>query len=251
MLPAHQSKDRKTMEKAMVETVVLPKDFKVVLTGFGRVGQGAREIINLLPIKEVTPKEYLNNSFDEPVFTHLDAEDYFGRVDGSAFDKADFYTNPSLYQSTFNRFVGISDVYIPCHFWSNLSPNILTNEDLLDQNARIKVVGDISCDIAGPIACTIRPSKVADPIYGYNPHTKTEDDYRKDGVIAVMAIDNLPCELPLDASEDFGNELMRFVFPYLVGEDNDRVIPRATETTKEGKLTPEFAYLQAYADGKE
>ena len=249
--PAHRCKDRKAMEQAMVETVVLPKNYKVVLTGFGRVGQGAREIVNLLPIKEVTPAEYLNETFEEPVFTHLDAEDYYGRIDGKEFDKSDFYSNPSLYQSTFNRFVGLTDMYIPCHFWSNKSPFILTNEDLLAENARIKVVADISCDIAGPIACTIRPSKVADPIYGYNPITKAEDDYTKEDVIAVMAIDNLPCELPLDASEDFGNELMRFVFPFLVGEDPDRIIARATETTKEGTLTPEFAYLQAYIEGKE
>jgi alanine dehydrogenase len=142
-------------------------------------------------------------------------------------------------------------MYIPCHFWSNKSPFILTNDDLLSENSRIQVVADISCDIAGPIACTIRPSKVADPIYGYNPITKMEDDYKKEGIIAVMAIDNLPCELPLDASEDFGNELMRFVLPFLVGEDPDRIIARATETTKEGTLTPEFAYLQAYIEGKE
>jgi alanine dehydrogenase len=248
---AHKCKDRKTMEQAMVETVVLPKNYKVVLTGFGRVGQGAREIVNLLPIKEVTPSEFLNESFDEPVFTHLDAEDYYGRIDGKQFDKADFYTNPSQYQSTFNRFVGLTDMYIPCHFWSNKSPFILTNDDLLSENSRIQVVADISCDIAGPIACTIRPSKVADPIYGYNPITKMEDDYKKEGIIAVMAIDNLPCELPLDASEDFGNELMRFVLPFLVGEDPDRIIARATETTSEGTLTPEFSYLQAYIEGRE
>lgn len=248
---AHKCKDRKTMEQAMVETVVLPKNYKVVLTGFGRVGQGAREIVNLLPIKEVTPSEFLNESFDEPVFTHLDAEDYYGRIDGKQFDKADFYTNPSQYQSTFNRFVCLTDMYIPCHFWSNKSPFILTNDDLLSENSRIQVVADISCDIAGPIACTIRPSKVADPIYGYNPITKMEDDYKKEGIIAVMAIDNLPCELPLDASEDFGNELMRFVLPFLVGEDPDRIIARATETTSEGTLTPEFSYLQAYIEGRE
>jgi alanine dehydrogenase len=251
LVAAHQCKDRKSMEQAMVETVVLPKNYKVVLTGFGRVGQGAREIVNLLPIKEVTPSEFLNQSFDEPVFTHLDAEDYYGRIDGKQFDKGDFYANPSEYQSTFNRFVGLTDMYIPCHFWSNKSPFILTNDDLLNENSRIKVVADISCDIAGPIACTIRPSKVADPIYGYNPITKAEDDFKKEGIIAVMAIDNLPCELPLDASEDFGNELIRFVFPYLVGEDPDRIIARATETTSEGTLTSDFSYLQAYVEGKE
>jgi alanine dehydrogenase len=116
---------------------------------------------------------------------------------------------------------------------------------------RLSVVADISCDIDGPIACTIRPSKIADPIYGYNVHTQEEDDFKKEGVIAVMAVDNLPCELPLDASEDFGNELMRYVLPVLLKEDPDNIIGRGSETTLDGKLTDNFAYLQPYVDGLE
>ena len=113
------------------------------------------------------------------------------------------------------------------------------------------MVADISCDIDGPIACTIRSSKIADPIYGYNPMTCEEDDFKKEGVIAVMAVDNLPCELPLDASEDFGNELMRQVLPVLLKDDPDNIIGRASETTLDGKLTENYAYLQPYVDGLE
>ena len=113
------------------------------------------------------------------------------------------------------------------------------------------MVADISCDIDGPIACTIRPSKIAEPIYGYNPITEKEDDFMNPGVIAVMAVDNLPCELPLDASEDFGNELMRNVLPVLLKSDPDQIIERASETSSEGKLTEHFSYLQAYIEGSE
>lgn len=247
---ANKCKDRKAMEAEMAK-IKLPSDTKIVLTGFGRVGHGAREIIDLLPIKEVSPEEFLTEKFTEPVFTQLEVEDYFGRIDGKPFSKSEFYSNPELYKSTFKRFLIDSAIYIPCHFWSNKSPFIVTNEDLRTPNLKLSVVADISCDIAGPIASTIRPSKIADPIYGYNPITEQEDDFMKPGNIAVMAVDNLPCELPLDASEDFGNELMRQVMPLLLKEDPDNIIEKASETTFEGKLSENFAYLQPYIDGLE
>ncbi len=248
--PANKCADRKEMEAEMSK-IVLPENTKIVLTGFGRVGHGAREIIDILPIKEVTPDEFMKNKFNEPVFTHLEVEDYYGRKDGKPFDKSEFYSNPELYKSTFTRFLPEMDMYIPCHFWSNRSPFIITREDLKKENVRLSVVADISCDIDGPVACTIRPSKIADPIYGYDPISETEVDFTTKGAIAVMAVDNLPCELPLDASEDFGNELMRHVLPALLKEDPDNMIGRASETTTDGQLTEYYSYLQNYVDGKE
>lgn len=248
--PANKCADRKEMEAEMSK-IVLPENTKIVLTGFGRVGHGAREIIDILPIKEVTPDEFMKNKFNEPVFTHLEVEDYYGRKDGKPFDKSEFYSNPELYKSTFTRFLPEMDMYIPCHFWSNRSPFIITREDLKNENVRLSVVADISCDIDGPVACTIRPSKIADPIYGYDPISETEVDFTTKGAIAVMAVDNLPCELPLDASEDFGNELMRHVLPALLKEDPDNMIARASETTTDGQLTEYYSYLQDYVDGKE
>ena len=246
--PAHLCKDRKEVEEEL-KKVVLPKDFRVVLTGFGRVGNGAREIMSLLPIKEVSPEEYLRETHNEPVFTHLDTEDYYIRKDGKEFSKQEFYSQPELYTSNFEQFAFNSDIYIPCHFWSSKSPYILTRETLLNKKNRLKVVGDISCDVNEPIACTIRPSKIGNPIYGYDPVENTEVDFLSKGAIAVMAIDNLPCELPLDASEDFGNELIKHVIPKLLGDDPDAVIERASETNLEGELMPNFKYLEDYANG--
>lgn len=246
--PAHLCKDRKEVEEEL-KKVVLPKDFRVVLTGFGRVGNGAREIMSLLPIKEVSPEEYLRETHNEPVFTHLDTEDYYVRKDGKEFSKQEFYAQPELYTSNFEQFAFNSDIYIPCHFWSSKSPYILTRETLLNEKNRLKVVGDISCDVNEPIACTIRPSKIGNPIYGYDPVQNTEVDFLSKGAIAVMAIDNLPCELPLDASEDFGNELIKHVIPKLLGDDPDAVIERASETNLDGKLMPNFKYLEDYANG--
>lgn len=246
--PAHECHDRVEMEAEM-KKILFPKDTKIVLTGFGRVGHGAREIMDALPITEVSPEEFLHESFEGPVFTHLDIEDYYERIDGTPFDKQDFYTNPHLYKSVFPPFLSVAHVYIACHFWSNKSPNIVTQAELQNPTIKTSVVADISCDIAGPIACTIRPSIVADPFYGYDPATGLESDPWASHSIAVMAVDNLPCELPKDASEDFGNELIKYVFPCLFGDDPDQIIARGTETTANGKLTSYFAYLQDYVDG--
>lgn len=248
--PAHLCADRKEVEQEL-KKVILPADFKVVLTGFGRVGNGAREIIDHLPIKEVSSEVYLNGDCSEPVFTHLDTNEYFCRKSDLGFDKKEFYSQPEYYQSNFGAFAQISNLYIPCHFWSSKSPFILTKEMLQDPASRLQVVADVSCDIGGPIACTIRPSKIGNSIYGYNPQTGLEDDFLAPNTIAVMAVDNLPCELPLDASIDFGSELLKHVFPVLLGPDPDQVIYRGTQTTSEGQLNEPFAYLAAYLAGKE
>jgi saccharopine dehydrogenase (NAD+, L-lysine forming) len=249
--PAHECYNRAEME-AQLNDVKLPKDFKIVLTGFGRVGNGAREVLALLPIKEVQPADFLTNTYDEPVFSQLNVQDYFGRKDGEAFDKSEFYSEPSIYCSTFPRYLKVADVYVSCHFWSDKSPFIATREDFKNPENKVIVVADVSADIDGPIGCTLRPSTVADPIYGYNPMTEKEDDYKKEGVIAIMAIDNLPCELPRDASEFFGEAMIQNVFPPLfTGNDPDRILDRASETDLNGNLTPEFEYLQSYLESRE
>ncbi len=248
--PAHLCVDRKEVEEEL-KKVVLPQNFRIILTGFGRVGHGAQEIIDLLPIKEVSPGEFLTQEFDEPIYAQLEVEDYYGRKDGGTFVKSEFYSTPELYKSTFNRYVSKTDMYIPCHFWSAKSPIILTQEDLQAPNNRIQVIADISCDVNGPIAATIRASKIGNPIFGYNPQTGKEVDYLNEGAIAVMSIDNLPCELPKDASEDFGNELLKHVLPRLFGEDPDNMIAKGSQTNLDGELTEGFKYLENYSKGLE
>lgn len=248
--PAHQCFDRKEMEGQLTH-VDLPNDFKLVLTGFGRVGMGAREVLALMPqLKEVSPESFLNDTFDGPVFTQLNVEDYFARIDNEVFTREAFYSDSSGYKSTFPRYMCQADMYISCHYWSDKSPFIATREDFRMPDLRLKVVADISADIDGPIGCTLRPSVIADPIYGYNPQTEQEADFMQDGAVAVMAIDNLPCELSRDASEYFGEVLIERVFPALLnGDDPDRIIERASETDLNGNLMPAFQYLADYAQG--
>jgi alanine dehydrogenase len=247
---ANKCADRKEVEVEL-KKVILPQNTKIILTGFGRVGNGAREILELLPIKEVAPDEFLNQTFDFPVYTQLEVEEYYTRQDGSEFIKREFYSNPELYKSDFKKYLSQSDMYIPCHYWSNKADYIITREDLKTDDVRLSVVADISCDIDCAVACTIRPSKIADPIYGYDPITESEVDFKSKGAIAVMAVDNLPCELPLDASEDFGGELIKEVFPSLILDDKDLIIARGSETTLYGELSEYFQYLESYLKGLE
>ena len=235
--PANQCEDRVEME-AELKKVKLSPNTKIVLTGFGRVGKGAREIMDLVDIKEVSPEEYLTKEFDTPVYTHIDVEQYNQRKSDHGFDKTEFYDNPEGYESTFPRFLDISDMYIACHYWDSRAPYLFTKSDIA-KTEKTKVVADISCDIDGPVASTIRPSKI-----------QSEDDYTQDGVIAVMAVDNLPCELPKDASEDFGSELISKIFDSLFNEDSDGIIYRASETTLDGELNTPFAYLEDYLKEK-
>lgn len=242
---ANLCEDRVEMESEL-DKVKLPKNAKIVLTGFGRVGHGAREILKKLNLKEVTAKDFLTNTYDQPVYTQLEVGDYFSRIDGEIFDKHAFYKSGEGHESTFKKYLAVADMYIACHYWNASSPFIFTRADLKDESIKTSVVADISCDIDGPVASTIRPSTISNPLYGYNPETELEDDYSKDNVICVMAVDNLPCELPRDASEDFGNELIKNILPHLFGKDTDGVISRASQTNLQGKLTSRYQYLNNY-----
>lgn len=248
--PANQCFDRAEMEGELAK-VNLPNNMKIVLTGYGRVGYGAREIMALLPIKEVSSEEFLNNEFTEPVFTQLNVDEYNAKADGSEFDKHAFYKDGSGHVSTFPRYLAHAHMYIACHYYHVSAPFLYTREDMKNEDVITSVVADISCDIDGPVASTIRPSTIADPIYGYNPETEQEVDFMDEDAVAVMAVDNLPCELPRDASEDFGKELMKAILPALLEEDPTDIIGRGSETTKEGKLTEKFSYLEAYVKGEE
>jgi len=222
---------------------------KVVLTGKGRVGNGAKEMLDGMKMREATVDEFLNKTFDEPVYVQIDVLDYNIRKDGIIKDENDFFRNPQEYESDFMRFAKVADLYITGHFYGVGAPYIFTKEDANSSDFKIKVVADISCDVDGPVASTIRSSTIEDPIYGYNPKTGQEVNYMDKDAIAVMAIDNLPCELPKDASEGFGENFAKYVIPAFFNNDKDDVLQRA-KMTENGKLTERFSYLQDFVDGK-
>lgn len=238
-----------TGKDALVERLrrlVLPP-VKIVLTGNGKVGNGAKEILQAMKIKEVSVENFLNKIYSEPVFVQIDVLDYNKRIDGSASDKKDFYKNPTLYTSDFERFTKVSDLFIAGHFYGNDAPVILTRDMLRASDCKIKVVADISCDVDGPIACTIKASTIAEPLFGYLPSEDREVDVFHPAAIVVMSIDNLPCELPKDASEGFGEMFMEHVVPAFFNGDKDGILKRA-KITENGQLTERFKYLQDYVN---
>jgi len=243
---AHNCEDRIEMESEMSKIKL--NNEKFIVTGNGRVGNGIMEIMEESNIREVSKSDFLTKTFNEAVFVHLNFMDYNVKKDGSSAVKQEFYSNPELFKSSFMDYAIRADIFIAGHYYSSGSPYLFTREDAKSPDFNLKVVADISCDINGPVACTIKPSTIANPIYGYDKQSEQEVDFRSEEAIAVMAVDNLPCELPKDASEDFGNEMLDKIIPSLIINDDEQVIANAT-ICKAGDLTPNFEYLRNYVNG--
>jgi alanine dehydrogenase len=230
-----------------LKRIILPP-IKFVITGTGKVGAGIKEILDAIKMKQVTADNYLTKNYSQAVYAQIDVMDYNKRIDGQVINCKDFYKNPTAYVGNFERFTKVSEIVITGHFHANAAPDILTKEMLQSKDCKIKVVGDVSCDINGPIACTLRPSTIENPIYGYLAAEHKEVDVFHPAAIVVMAVDNLPCEIPKDASEGFGTMFLDHVIPAFFNGDKDGLLARA-KMTENGKLTPRFSYLQDYVDG--
>ncbi len=232
-----------------LKNIQLP-NLKIALSGNGKVARGAKEMLDAMHIPQVDVAAYLTQTYTKPVYCMIDVLDYNKRIDGQVLNNNDFYAHPEKYEANFMRFAKVTDYFIAGHFFGEGSPYLFTRADAKRQDFKIQFVADISCDIDGPVAATLRPSTIADPIYGYDPSTEKEVDFKAEDAIVVMAVDNLPCELPKDASEGFGKLFLEHVIPAFFNNDKDGVLARA-KMTENGKLTPRFSYLQAYLDGKE
>lgn len=233
-----------------LQKVKLPQDFKIVVSGGGKVAGGILEILEHLNIRQVEVDSYLNQVFEDPVFCGIEVLDYNKRKDGTVKDFQDFYDNPEDYVSDFLRFAKVSDYFIAGHYYDDRAPYLFTREDTKSPDFKIRLIADVSCDIDGPIASTIRPSTIADPFYGYDTQTEREVAFDAENAITVMAVDNLPCELPKDASDGFGEMFLENVIPAFFNGDREGILHRA-QMTKDGKLTPRYSYLQGFVAGKE
>jgi len=240
--------DQKMLVSAIKKHTLPP--IKIVITGEnGKVAKGIKDVLDSVKIKEVSVQDFLTKNYDRPVYVKIGVLDYNKSKNGKTFSKQDFYDNPTQYESDFERFTKVADLLITGHFYANEAPFILTREMLKAKDNKIKVVGDVSCDVNGPIACTLRASTIAEPFYGYHPSEHKEVAYSHPAAIVVMAVDNLPCELPKDASQGFGKMFLESVIPAFYNNDKDGILQRA-KITENGKLTLNFAYLQDYVDGK-
>lgn len=233
---------------AQLEQVVLPP-IKILITGNGRVSKGGLEILEALKIRKLDPEQYLFQQFDAPVYTQIDADVYTKRKDGKPFTYDHFFKHPGEYKSNFKTFYKTTDLMIMAAYWDPAAPTLFNLEDVKDPAFKIRVIADITCDINGSVPTTIRPTTIDAPVYDYVIQNLTElPPFSDESQLTVMAIDNLPNELPRDASEAFGDQLLEYVLPRLIKGFDAPIIKNAT-ITMGGNLTDKFEYLSAYLEG--
>lgn len=243
--PAHLSKDKKEIF-AELDKANFP-NIKIVVTGGGRVANGATETMGAMNMRKVTPYEFLNYTFREPVYVQLHSQDYYSAKDNSPFSPYEFHNNPGSFRCFFsdnNSFASVTDLLIHCTYWDPRAEPLFTKQRMRDPDFRISVIADVTCDMNGSIPSTTRTTTIEDKFMGYDPITEEETDAFSRKAITVMAIDNLPCELPRDSSDGFGKHLIERVLPELLQHDRG-LIERST-IAKDGRLTPRFSYLSDY-----
>jgi saccharopine dehydrogenase (NAD+, L-lysine forming) len=244
--PAYQCVDMEDMQEEFFKVKRLPP-IKMAVTGTGRVAQGAVEVLNLMGIRRVSVYDYLYQEFNEPVYCQLRSSDYNRRRDGRVWDTPDFHRHPEEYESTFQNFLPVTNLLIACAYWHPAAPRLFTLADTCRAHFRIDTIADVTCDVNGSIPTTLRSSTIQEPAFDFNCQTQQlEPAYCRPGNITIMAVDNLPCELPRNASRDFGRQLIDNVLPHLLHEGGpDAVIERAT-IARHGQLTERYQYLADY-----
>ncbi len=222
---------------------------KIVLTGTGRVGQGAAQVLHDMGIRQAPHDDFLTRPYDEPVFTQLRVIHYIARPDGAPFEPREFYDRPEAFQSIFRPYTAAADIMINGIFWDNRAPAFFSADDMQREDFRIRVIADVTCDIApvSSIPSTLRATTIADPVFGYDPSTHSETAPHQLHAIDMMTIDNLPNELPRDASQSFGEQFMDHILPEFL-EPASEILERAT-VAENGQLGRCFQHLQAYVSG--
>ncbi|MDA9742820.1 hypothetical protein N9U91_05200 [Pelagibacteraceae bacterium] len=224
-----------------LKNLYFPKT-KILVTGDGRVAKGVIELLNLTNIKAVSKKDFLEKKFDQPIFCNLETKDYVTNNSSTNFNLEHFINNPQDYSSCALQYLKETDILISAHYWDPSSPKIFENEDLKVLR-NLKIVGDITCDINGSVPTTIRSTTIEEPNYWIERFTLKEIDENNDG-IAVMAVDNLPSELPRDSSTEFSEGIIKEVLPFLLKEDDGRIL-NGTITT-DGSFLEKYNYLNDY-----
>ena len=226
------------------EDVVFP-NLKYVVTGSGRVATGAIEVMHVAGIQQVTKEEFLTKTFAYPVFVQLFSEDLYENMEGQAYNRKHFHAHPEQYRSIFEPFTRVADVLINCIFWKPGTARLFECDDIKKQDFKINVIADVSCDVNGAVPITFKETTIQDPVYGVDKtNLEITAPYAKN-TISLMAVSNLPNELPLDASRDFGIVMMDTVIPKFLYSQDFPIFERAT-IIRNGELTPRYHYLNDY-----
>ena len=223
-------------------------NIKIAVTGSGRVAHGLLEIMNLMGIHEVEPEDYLQREFKYPVYVHLKGAHLYQPKDGTAYSREHFHNNPTAYNNLFKEYIPHTDILMNGVYWEQNIPRLFEMEELSRPDFRIKTIADVTDDRFGSVPCNLGDSTIEDPVYGVDRFTYQQMPAYLPDTVDVMAVGNLPNELPKDASRYFGEQLIKHVLADLI-EGNSPIIDKAT-IIKEGRLTDEYSYMRDYAEGK-
>ncbi|NUM31907.1 MAG: alanine dehydrogenase [Bacteroidetes bacterium] len=230
-------------------SLIKKQNKKIVLAGSGRVISGSEELLQFIEIKKTNPYDFLNKTFDETVYTLLDIEDLYERIDKLETTHQHFYKNHDMYLSKFKPYTAKADILINGVFWDKNIVRHFEKEDTMKDDFKIKLIADISCDIEGSVPLTIRETTIENPVMGWDGKMQKECEPYTEKSIDIMAISNLPTELPADSSFGFGEDLIQYVLPELLKEKS-KIIDNAT-ICENGKLTDKFNYLQDFVSKRD
>lgn len=251
LIPAYKTKNYSEL-KSHYQNLKLP-NLKIVLTGSGRVSKGALEVLNILDIQEVSPSDFISKEYNYPVYTHLKGASLYQHTANQGYDRDDFHTQPEQYQCLFKNYWAHTDILINGIYWDVKIPRLFEKEDIQKSEFKISVISDITCDTNGSVPINVGSSTINDPVYGINKKniSKTSPFQKTNDTIDIMAVDNLPNELPQDASLYFGAQFEKYVLSPMLnfGIDND-IVSRAT-ICKDGLLTHPYLYMKEYAYPKD
>lgn len=247
-LPAvHELKNFEALKETYFHTK-LP-NFKAVVTGSGRVTSGLIEVMNLLDIKLVEEKEYLQRNYTYPVYVHLKGDELYERKSDGQYFREEFHNQPHLYHCKLAPYLAHTDILFNGIYWDNSIPRLFELPAIQAEDFKISVISDVTCDENGSVPCNVGASTIEDPVYGFNRKTLQKDTPylpTKD-VIDIMAVDNLPNELPRDASKFFGEFLEKFIMADLIADDHTTPVLQRATITSHGKLGRHYEYLSDYA----
>jgi alanine dehydrogenase len=218
---------------------------KIAVTGSGRVAHGILEIMNLMEVIEVEPDEYLSRQFSYPVFTQLKGASLYEHKTSGKYNREDFHENAQNYRCKFYPYTHQTDILMNGIYWDTNVPRLFECEHIAEKEFRIQTIADITDDTRGSVPCNIGDGTIENPVYGVDRFTNEKTAPYIPTSIDIMAVGNLPNELPRDASRYFGQQLIKYVLEDLIS-GSSTVLDRATMVRK-GNLTEPYAYLKEYA----
>lgn len=220
-------------------------NIKIAVTGSGRVAHGVLEIMNLMGIHEIEPDQFLDNKFSYPVYVHLKGADLYLHKKTGKYNRLDFHSHPEKYKCVFDNYIYSTDILMNGVYWEKNIPRLFELKDIRKKKFSIQTIADISDDRNGSVPCNIGDSTIEDPVYGVDKSTFKKTKPYLTGSVDVMAVGNLPNELPRDASRYFGEQIIKYILKDII--TGSSVILEKATIVKKGKLTRQYGYMKEYA----